>query len=37
MHVFGGIEKLVQLKIVYHKVSVKLYSSQDLKIRAVEG
>ena len=37
MHVFWGKKKLVQLKIVYHKVSSMLYSVQNLKIRAVEG
>ena len=29
MHVFGGIEKLVQLKIVYYKVSGTLYNEQE--------
>ena len=36
MHVFGKIEKLVQLKIVYHKVSTMLYSVQNLKNHAAE-
>ena len=36
-HVFWGKKKLVQLKIVYHKVSSILYSVQNLKIRSVEG
>ena len=35
--VFWGMEKLVQLKIVHHKVSAMLYSVQNLKIRAAEG
>ena len=37
MHVFWGIEKFVQLKIVQHKVSVMLYSVQAFKIRASQG
>ena len=31
------MKKLVQLKIVHHKVSAMLYSVQNLKIRAAEG
>ena len=37
MHVFWGMKKLVQLKIVHPKVSSMLYSVQNLKIRAAEG
>ena len=37
IHVFWGMKKLVQLKIVHHKVSAMLYSVQNLKIRASEG
>ena len=36
-HVFWGMKKLVQLKIVHPKVSSMLYSVQNLKIRAAEG
>ena len=36
-HVFWGMKKHVQLKIVQHKVSVMLYSVQALKIRASQG
>ena len=31
------MKKLVQLKIVHHKVSAMLYSVQNFKIRAAEG
>ena len=31
------MKKLVQLKIVHHKVSCMLYSVQNLEIRAAEG
>ena len=37
MHVFWGMKKHVQLKIVQLKVSVMLYSVQALKIRASQG
>ena len=39
MDVLRGIEKLLQLKIMYHKVSKVMYNSafKNKKIRAVEG
>ena len=37
MHVFWGMKKLVQLKIVHHKVRAMLYSVQKSKNRAPEG
>ena len=37
MHVFWGMKKLVQLKIVHHKVNDMLYSVQNFKNRASEG
>ena len=37
MHIFWGIGKLVQLKIVYYKVSGMLYSVQEKKMLAFKG
>ena len=36
-HVFWGMKKHVQLKIMHYKVSAMLYSVQNFQIRAAEG